>query len=104
MAETIENTELLGQIVKAWGVDAQVMVAIEEMAELTKALLKMRRRNYTWGSPILGNGKEWENLAEEVADVDLMLDQIKYMFEIYRTDERKLAKLNRIKDKLGLVT
>ncbi len=95
----MNRRDLFAECVKQWGVDAQVAMAIEEMAELTKALLKMKRHDYTWASG--DNNGLWVNLAEEVADVELMLEQIKYMFEIYRTNERKKIKLQRLEKLLA---
>ena len=87
--------DLFAEAVRQWGVDAQVSMAIEEMAELTKALCKMKRQDYRWGN--VGQLRSnWESLAEEVADVELMLDQIKYMFEIHSTIEYKEQKLERL--------
>lgn len=54
----------------AFGEDSQVMIAIEEMSELTKELCK--------------NGRGQENtthIAEEIADVEIMLQQMKMLFE-----------------------
>lgn len=77
--------------IKTYGMQAQIDVAIEEMAELTKALLKTRR---------VGGGSIY-NVAEEIADVEIMLEQLKLIFNcenelaVYRG-----AKLARLKDRL----
>ncbi len=49
----------------------KVAIAIEEMAELTQALVKDTR----------GQG-DYDNIVEEIADVTLMLDQLKVIFGI----------------------
>lgn len=54
----------------AFGRDLQVMVAIEEMSELTKEICK--------------NGRGQENtthIAEEIADVEIMLQQMVMLFD-----------------------
>ena len=57
-------------------------MAIEEMAELTQALLKERR------------GRE-SNVAEEIADVKVVLDQLMILYPEWKTWEQiKLARLN----------
>lgn len=54
----------------AFGRGSQVMVAIEEMSELTKELCKNSR------------GKEnTTHIAEEIADVEIMLCQMKMLFD-----------------------
>lgn len=53
-----------------WGRDKQTDKAIEEMSELTKALLKFRNHN---GS--------LEAVADEVADVEIMMEQIRFIYD-----------------------
>ena len=52
---------------KKWGESAQLDMVIEEMAELTKAILKYKR------------GESIDRIAEEHADVNIMLDQLSFM-------------------------
>lgn len=70
------NDKNLKKIIAAYGNRAQVDVAIEEMSELTKALLKFRRA--------IGTVAESEcrmNIAEELADVKIMLRQLELIYE-----------------------
>ena len=60
--------EVLEKAVETWGEVAQTDMMIEEMAELTKALLNNRR------------GRE-SNISEEMADVYIMLKQLEIIFE-----------------------
>lgn len=94
----MRRQELLQAAVTAWGVEAQVMMAVEEMAELTQALSKAYR------------GKEGAvyNLLEEVADVRIMLDQLVLIFEpmanvkaTFATRLAEDAKLTRLAFRLG---
>ena len=55
--------------IEQYGVSAQVDMAIEEMAELTKALLKFRR--FGWS----------ENFYEEIADVKIMIRQLEMIYD-----------------------
>ena len=87
--------ELFGAAVKAWGVDSQVTMAIEEMAELTHALCKMKRVGYRFGEDGTYHAT-WLNMAEEIADVYLCLAQLEHMFEITGTEGRKQQKLERL--------
>ena len=52
-----------------WGAYSQIDVAIEEMAELTQALLKARRKGYPQFSSS-------SNALEEMADVVICLEQL----------------------------
>lgn len=56
-----------------WGIDSQVKVCIEELAELIQVLAKFGRKR---------NGSIKDNIAEEIADVELMMEQMKVAFEI----------------------
>ncbi len=68
-----------------YGEKNQQMMAIEEMSELTKAICKY------WRSPSPDTIKD---ILEEMADVEIMLDQLKLMFGDPK--EVKEAKIHRL--------
>ena len=61
----------LETIVNSYRKVDQVIVLIEEMAELTKALTKSMRGEHNLA-----------DIAEEIADVQIMLDQAKLIFRL----------------------
>lgn len=63
------NEELYKSLIEKNGSDAQLTVAIEELSELAKELCKYKRY-----------GNNIDHIAEEVADVEIMLEQLKYIF------------------------
>ena len=65
------------EAIQTYGVDAQVDMMIEEMSELTKALLKYRR---AYGQPETVLGLLVENILEEMADVEIVLLQMHMIF------------------------
>ena len=69
-----------------WGETAQFDQMIEEMAELTVALSKVKRLDY---DNMLDTKKSqvMENLYEELADVKMMLEEMEYMFGKEKVDE-----------------
>lgn len=71
--QTTNRPEVLQECVNTYGAEAQVDMAVEEMSELTKALLKYRRKE-AQGSKDLEEARE--NILEEVADVIIMLTQL----------------------------
>lgn len=86
-------SNVLNQAIRKWGYDMQQAVAIEEMSELTKELCKYKR-----------GAQNFNQIAEEIADVEIMMEQLKIMFdchrqvEFYREDKiKRLAE--RIKNK-----
>ena len=75
--------------IKLWGIDSQMMMAVEEASELIKAICKLRRTGVT--------AETVNNLAEEIADMEIMLEQLKIMF--YLTEgvgKWKKYKINRL--------
>jgi len=77
------------QAIEMFGVEKQTDMLIEEMAELTQALLKNRR------DP-LNEAKE-QNIYEEIADVEIVLAQIKSVLRWqYLLDEYKKHKLSKL--------
>lgn len=89
-----ERYALLTRAVKTYGQDAQMDMAVEEMAELTKALCKVKRA---------ATGCETtaavSNVFEEIADVQIMLDQLRIIFG-GSTIDLEDGKLDRLKRRL----
>ena len=99
------NKQSIIEISEFYGFDAQSRQCIEEMAELTVALNKYYRvvneMNYVYE-----HEKCISSIIEELADVEIMINQIKYLLNIYEDDietiiNRKIQRqLERIKDGL----
>lgn len=67
---TRHDNEICRAALEAFGAEAQMVMAIEEMSELTKELCKHRR------------GRDnVEAIAEEIADVEIMLQQMVMLFD-----------------------
>ena len=89
-----DDERIMRQAIETYGVQAQCDVAIEEMAELTKAIVKIRRVADDYGK----TQAALDNLMEEIADVDIMIEQMKIMWGPKQVEEyrrRKLERLNR---------
>ena len=83
----IDCIKTMKTAVETYGKEAQTNMMIEEMSELTKALLKHRRNPST---------ETLDNIKEEMADVQIMLDQMCMIYgdnSGYRTE--KLLRLAR---------
>ena len=88
-----ENKPIYNQAIEHYGVNSQIDIAIKEMSELTKALLKHRR---------YGTEDTYKAIREELADVEICLEQIKL---IYLIDDKSLEfiknfKLDRLKKRM----
>lgn len=93
--------EIFAKGVRVKGIDSQIDGAIEEMAELIKALIKVKRLEYEKFSPESDESKQrMENVAEEIADVSLAIQQIIYMFGLTTVDDWKENKMQRYAQKL----
>jgi NTP pyrophosphatase (non-canonical NTP hydrolase) len=80
--------EIYQKALDKWGSELQIKVAIEECAELIKELAKYGRKV---------NGSDTEKIAEEIADVEIMLEQMKFLFMIAgRVELLKEVKLERV--------
>lgn len=82
--------------IETYGEEAQINMVFEEMAELQKELCKYLRKKDTRNKIDL-----IPSIAEEIADVEIMLDQMKLLFEIESAVEKfKTMKVDRLKERL----
>lgn len=84
---------VLVDAVQTWGAEAQQQMMVEEMSELTKALCKLYRAKTEADAE-----KAIGNIREEMADVQIMLDQMKILFGGIEDYERE--KLDRLEKRL----
>lgn len=87
--------EILLDALEHYGERAQVDMMLEEMAELSKALLKLRRAQ-KFREP--GQWLLMEDVAEEIADVQIVLDQMKMLYPMWDGFRRK--KLQRLEERI----
>lgn len=74
-----ERQELYRQVAARWGIQACLDVAVEECAELIQAICKVKR---ALNNEILGFAKKRGDLIEEIADVEIIIEQLKTRFDI----------------------
>ena len=79
----------------AWGYDAQALMVIEEMSELTKALCKYMRFNKE-NAP----DEVKENIKEEIADVLNTVEQMQLIFGEKEIEKIRQEKIERTKTKI----
>jgi len=89
------NEELYKKFLDKWGQNAQLLLCVEECSELIQAITKF----------VNGRGGDG-NIIKEMADVDIMIEQLKFIFlidealrdnyEKYKTGKLQIteAKLN----------
>lgn len=87
---TAWETAVCKRAVDAYGKEHQLIICMEEMAELTKELTKNLRGR-----------RNLQDISEEVADVEIMLEQVKVIFDLKEeVSEAKEAKLLRLQKRI----
>lgn len=93
MGKKASSEDICRMAIRAFGVDAQERVCMEEMCELGKELMK-RQRGASRESDII------DRIAEELADVEIMCEQMRIAHgignEVDRWKEYKLSILSNI--------
>lgn len=87
--------KILEAAIETWGEEAQIVVAIEEMSELTKALSKYLRYYLTEQG---NHGQIVADIREEMADVGIMLNQMALIFG--DPTDQEILKLLRLEQRI----
>lgn len=86
-----ERRRVYEAAIDRYGIEAQLRMVIEEMSELTKELCKFSR------------GKDnLDDIADEAADVAIMLEQLQLIFNLHDVSKHMDAKVERLAGKLGI--
>lgn len=87
----MENKKIYKKAIETYGEHSQITMVFEEMSELQKELCK-----YLRGLGVI------ENIAGEIADVEIMLDQMKLLFNIENeVKDFKQQKIKRLENNLS---
>ncbi|MBC5729014.1 hypothetical protein H8R91_10880 [Ruminococcus sp. NSJ-71] len=91
------SKETMYKAINTYGVENQLIKTVEELSELSQALCKsLIRLNYTKEKISL---ESVDNIFEEIADVEIMLEQCKMMFqcdkEVSAWKHKKIERLER---------
>ena len=84
------NQDTLRKALDRWGTVPQMLMAVEECAELTQALMHYIRGRATK-----------EQVAGEVADVLIMAAQMRMVFGAEDVDRAVEAKMDRLRERVG---
>lgn len=86
-----ERKQVYLQAIEKWGKELQITLAIEEMSELQKELCKHLRGD-----------RNKNAISQEIADVEIMIEQVKIMLNIdeLNINELKEYKINRLKKRM----
>ncbi len=81
------NYSIYDKAIVRWGVDSQIMKAMEEMGELMQAISKQSRGD---GTP--------EQVLEEIVDVNILMKQLYIIYNCRA--EKNVSQENLLKEKL----
>lgn len=86
--------QLFIRTIEKWGRRSQLEMAQEESTELALSIRKYIRKDCP---------ENYLSMASEIADVEIMIEQIKIMFPTINESisEAKIFKLNRLDDRLN---
>lgn len=86
--------ETMQLAIDSYGRVNQVIKTVEELSELSQALCKILTSKFTDD-----NSEIFENIFEEMADVEIMLEQCKIMFqcdkEVNKWKQKKIERLEK---------
>ena len=80
----VENT--ITAMLEKFGEDSQIDIAIEEMSELTKELIKYKRSKIHFREK---QAASREHVVEEISDVMFMMEYLKQIFGVTETEIQK---------------
>ena len=75
----VDTDKVINEMLEKFGEDSQIDVAIEEMSELTKELIKYKRSKLHFREKQATSRK---NVVEEISDVLFMFEYLKMIFGI----------------------
>lgn len=89
MSEYVSAQAVIEQAVSVFGAERQTRKAVEELTELSLALQRA----------LEGRGDN-DNICEEIADVEIMIAQLRFIFFSGKIDEWKDKKIARLAAKI----
>lgn len=90
------KNEVYQQAIDLWGETAQMSLALEEMSELSQAILKFYRSPQEISSKTL-----IENIEQEIADVEIMMEQLRIVFDTKAISRIKARKIRRLQKRIA---
>jgi len=84
------TNDVYNAAIDEWGEELQVDKSIEELSELTRELSRWH----------LGYTNQ-DEICEEIADVQIMCEQLELLFDESRIEEHRERKLKRLRERIG---
>lgn len=95
---TSSESVICRKTVEKFGIDIQQIVAMEELGELIQAISKIARWECNQLEDVETLSGYIDNLAEEISDVEIMLEQLKHCYGCHiQADDYKRRKIEKLK-------
>lgn len=91
-----DQDKILVRALSTWGAESQFLMAVEEMAELTQALMKFHFRHKTRRTE-----QSLADLLQEIADVKIMVRQLELVLGPDRVQLQVDYKMKRLEGRLN---
>jgi NTP pyrophosphatase (non-canonical NTP hydrolase) len=88
-----ERQKIYSRAWLTWGQEAQILLAIEEMAELTQVLTKYLNGRLKY---------KHRELLSEIADVQIMVEQLAYQLDPDGVENKVEEKIERLQQRLNV--
>lgn len=88
----ISDKSIYKSAIDKWSEEIQIDIAVEECAELIRAIQKFKRHG--------PSAELIHNLIEEIADVSIMIEQLTIIFGIDHVEAWKKIKLERLEKRI----
>lgn len=101
--KTREIQEIQNKAIEVYGVEKQILVCIEELSELIKAITKVER--YIEDTDLVEKEHMIENVVEEIADVKIIIEYLKIIYGIEESEieewvENKIQRTKKLIDEV----
>ena len=96
LSHPTNDAKIYKDAIKVWGEQSQIEMIKEECLELALALQKMNR---VGGREL--DVERYEKVIDEIADVEIMIEQARILFSGELIDKRKEYKLKRLAERLS---
>lgn len=102
MGPKTDSVNIIEKAVETFGIDCQIEMLVEECSEVILAVQKLKRKSHYQYYPVTPQElHSYENIHEELADLSIMLDQMKVIFSVEKIMAYRSEKLARLEQRIA---
>lgn len=92
------SQEIYKEALEKWGSAAQIEMLVEECSEVIQSIQKLKRSYYSNDDERITQSES--NVCEELADLNIMLEQMMLIFDSSKISKFKNEKIERLKSRI----